>query len=41
MKKAIIRIKNISQESSNIILEIIDAIEIKKIPHWFIEKLNS
>ena len=41
MKEAIITIKDISQELSNIVLEIIKAIEIKKIPYWFIEKLNS
>lgn len=41
MKKATIRIKDLSEESSNIVHEVINGIEIRKIPHWFIEKLDS
>ncbi|MDO4729080.1 MAG: hypothetical protein Q4B43_08775 [Bacteroidota bacterium] len=39
--KATIKISNISNEKSNLCVEVIKGIENKKIPVWFVEKINS
>ena len=39
-KKASIRIENISKDTRELLIEVIEMIEQKKIPTWFVKKLN-
>ena len=39
-KKASIRIENISKNTGELLIEVIEMIEQEKIPTWFVKKLN-
>ena len=39
-KKASVRIENISKDTRELLIEVIEMIEQKKIPTWFVKKLN-